>query len=238
MFASEIRKRLLHDASYFRWQWHLDEVFVKINGEKYYLWRAVDFEGEVLEVFATKRRDRRSALEFLKWAIKRCGRPGTIVTDRLQSYGAAMKEVGILERQECGGWLSKRAENSHQPFRQRERTMIKFRSTKALQKLVLTFSSVHNHFNYGRHLYIRENFRLNRSNALALWRQLAACGPSNERFYNPTYFSLKLPIFSMTLPRQGREHGSSRIGERFIGHEPSNNVLGDARDVVVTSIVQ
>ncbi len=92
MFAAEIRKRRLHDASYSRWRWHLDEVFVKINGEMYYLWRAVDFEGEVLEVFATKRRDRRAALKFLKRAMKRYGRPGTIVTDRLRSYGAAMRD--------------------------------------------------------------------------------------------------------------------------------------------------
>ena len=88
LFAAEIRKRRLHDASFSRWRWHLDEVFVKINGETYYLWRAVDLEGEGLEAFATKRRDRRAALKFLKPAIKRYARPGTIVTDRLRSYGA------------------------------------------------------------------------------------------------------------------------------------------------------
>ena len=85
MFAAAIRKRRVQNRSYSTWRWHVDEVFVRINGETHYLWRAVDHEGEVLEVFATKRRDRRAALEFLKRALKRYGRPGTIVTDRLRS---------------------------------------------------------------------------------------------------------------------------------------------------------
>ena len=120
MFAAEIRKRRVHHSSYSRWRWHLDEVFVKINGETHYLWRAVDHEGEVLEVFATKRRDRRAALKFLKRTMKRYGRPRLIVTDRLRSYAAALRVIGISERQECGRWLNNRAENSHQPFRRRE----------------------------------------------------------------------------------------------------------------------
>ena len=90
MFATAIRKRRVDQRSYSSWRWHLDEVFVKINGETH-LWRAVDHEGEVLEVFATKSRDRRAALEFLKRALKRYGRPSTIVADRLRSYRAAMK---------------------------------------------------------------------------------------------------------------------------------------------------
>ncbi len=99
---------------------------MKINGETHYLWRAVDHQGEVLEVFATKRRDRRAALKFLKRTMKRYGRPGTIVTDRLRSYGAARKAIGNVERQVCGQWLNNRAENSHQPFRRREGAMAKF----------------------------------------------------------------------------------------------------------------
>jgi putative transposase len=94
MFAAEIRKRRIQQhRCHPQWRWHLDEVFVKINGEMFYLWRAVDHEGEVLEVFATKRRDRKAALKFLKRAMKRYGRPGTIVTDRLRYYGAAMKVI-------------------------------------------------------------------------------------------------------------------------------------------------
>jgi len=128
----------------------------------------------VLEVFAIKHRDRRAALKFLKRVMKRYGRPKTIVTDRLRSYGAAMKAIGIVERQECGRWLNNRAENSHQPFRRRERAMANFRSAKSLQKFASVHSSFHNHFNQERHLYSRENFKLNRAIALAEWRQLAA----------------------------------------------------------------
>ena len=123
MFANEIRKRRLHHRSFSQWRWHLDEVFVRINGETHYLWRAVDHEGEVLEVFATKRRDRRAALKFLKRTMKRYGRPRSIVTDRLRSYRSAMKVIGNAADQECGRWLNNRAENSHQPFRRRERAM-------------------------------------------------------------------------------------------------------------------
>ena len=100
LFAAEMRTRRIHHGSYSNWRWHLDEVFVRINGETCYLWRAVDHEGEVLEVVATKRRDRRAALEFLKRTMKRYGRPASIVTDRLPSYRAAMKVIGNEDRQE------------------------------------------------------------------------------------------------------------------------------------------
>jgi len=149
-------------------------VFVRINGETHYLWRAVDHEGEVLEVFATKRRNRRAALKFLRRAMKRYGRPGTIVTDRLRSYGAAMKVVGVSDRQEYGRWLNNRAENSHQPFRRRENAMAKFRDVKTLQKFASVHASIHNHFNLDRQLNCRHVFKQNRSAALAEWRQLAA----------------------------------------------------------------
>ena len=101
MFAGEIRKRRIDQRNWSNWRWHLDEVFVRINGERHYLWRAVDHEGEVLEAFVTKRRDRRAALNFLKRTMKRCGRPQSVVTDRLPSYRAAMKELGNAERQDC-----------------------------------------------------------------------------------------------------------------------------------------
>jgi putative transposase len=114
-------------------------VFVKINGETHYLWRAVDHEGEVLEVFATKRRDRQAALKFLKRAMKRDGGPHSIVTDRLRSYRAATRIIGVSDRQERGRWLNNRAENSHQPFRRREGAMTRFRDIKTLQK----FASAH-----------------------------------------------------------------------------------------------
>ena len=175
IFAAEIRKkRAANLRTWPQWRWHLDEVFVKINGQTHFLWRAVDHEGEVLEVFVTKRRDRAAALKFLKRTLKRHGRPKTIVTDRLRSYRAAMKIIGNVTSQECGRWLNNRAENSHQPFRRRERGMAKFRGFKTLQKFASVHASIHNHFNQERHLYSRKNFKLNRSTALAEWRELSA----------------------------------------------------------------
>ena len=160
--------------AYSNWQWHLDEVFVKINGKTHYLWRAVDHEGEVLESFATKRRDRKAALKFLKKSMKRYGQPHVVVTDKLRSYGAAMKVIGNENKQETGRWLNNRGENSHQPFRRRERAMLGFRSMRSLQKFAAVHSSVHNLFNLERHLYCRDNFKLNRAAALAEWRGLGA----------------------------------------------------------------
>ena len=152
----------------------LDEVFVRINGETHYLWRAVDHECEVLEVYATKRRDHRAALEFLKRAMKRYGRPATIVTDRLRSYRAAMKVIGNADAQTCGRWLNNRAENSHRPLRRREGAMARFRDIKTLQKFASVHASIHNHFNHQRHLNRRDTFKQARAAALAEWRQLAA----------------------------------------------------------------
>ena len=174
LFAAEIRKRRVGLQSYSNWRWHLDEVFVRINGETHYLWRAVDHEGEVLEVFATKRRDRKAAVKFLKRAMKRYGQPTTIVTDRLRSYRAAMNVIGNAAGHTCSRWLNNRAENSHQPFRRREGAMARFRDVKTLQKFAAVHASVHNHFNLERHLTHRNKFKSDRAAALAEWRQLAA----------------------------------------------------------------
>lgn len=175
LFASEIReKRKASMRSLPQWRWHLDEVFVRINGEVRYLWRAVDHEGEVLEVFVTKKRDRKAALRFLKKAVRRHGNLRAVVTDRLRSYRSAMQTIGNAGRQVTGRWLNNRAENSHQPFRRQEQAMAKFRSTKSLQKFASIHSSIHNHFNQERHLHRRQDYKLSRSAALAEWRQLAA----------------------------------------------------------------
>jgi putative transposase len=175
MFAAEIRrKRVQQLRSYLNWQWHLDEVFVKINGETHYLWRAVDHEGEVLESYVTKRRDRKAAVIFLRKSMKRHGRPHIFVTDKLRSYGAAMKVIGNVEKQETGRWLKSRAENSHQPFRRRERAMLRFRRMRTLQKFDALHASVHNHFYADRHLYGRSNFKRKRAAALTDWRSLCA----------------------------------------------------------------
>ena len=175
MFAAEIRrKRVDHMRAYTPWRWHLDEVFVKINGEMHYLWRAVDHEGEVLESFVTKRRDKAAALKFIRKAMKRHGKPRTIVTDRLRSYGAAMKEIGNADRQETGRRLNNRAENSHLPIRRRERAMLRFRQMKTLQKFSAVHAAFHNHFNQDRHLISRDDYKDRRSAALAEWKTLAA----------------------------------------------------------------
>ena len=174
LFAVEIRKRRVVRRNWSNWRWHLDEVFVRINGETHYLWRAVDHEGEVLEVYVTKRRDREAALEFLKRAMRRYGRPAMIVTDRLKSYRAAMKVIGNESRQEIKRWLNNRAENSHQPFRRREGAMARFRDIKTLQKFASVHASIYNHFNHQRHLNRRDIFKQARAAVLAEWCQLAA----------------------------------------------------------------
>ena len=175
IFAAEIRKRSVQQLrAYSNWQWHLDEVFVRINGEVHYLWRAVDHEGEVLESFVSKRRDRRAALKFIRKSMKRFGQPNIIVTDKLRSYGAAMKVIGNSGRQETDQWLNNRAENSHLPLRRREHAMLRFRQMRSLQKFSAIHASVYNHFNQQRHLYSRNNFKINRADALAEWRQIGA----------------------------------------------------------------
>jgi putative transposase len=135
-----------------------------------YLWRAVDHEGEVLESYVTTTRDKAAALKFIKKAMKRHGRTGAVVTDGLRSYRAGLKEIGAADRQEQGRWKNNRAENSHLPFRRRERAMERFRRMKTLQKFAAVHGTVHNHFNQERHLISRDLYRERRSAALAEWR--------------------------------------------------------------------
>ncbi len=174
LFASEIRKRRVDGMRSSRWRWHLDEIFVIINGKRHYLWRAVDHEGEVLKSFVTKTRDKKAALKFLRKSLKRHGSARAIVADRLRSYGAALRELGIGDRQETGRWASNRAENSHQPFRRRERAVLRSRRMRTLQKFAAVHASVLNHFNQGRSLSSSSIFKQTRSAALAEWRGLCA----------------------------------------------------------------
>ncbi|MEX0861047.1 MAG: DDE-type integrase/transposase/recombinase, partial [Cucumibacter sp.] len=146
----------------------------KINGVTHYLWRAVDHEGEVLEAFVSKQRDRTAAMRFLRGAMKRYGSPNVIVTDRLRPYGAALNQLEIAGKQRTGRWLNNRAENSHLPLRRRERAMQRFRQMRSLQKFAAVHSSIHNHFNQDRHLSPRDTFKQARTAALAEWRGLAA----------------------------------------------------------------
>ena len=156
------------------WRWHLDEVYVKINGQMHYLWRAVDHEGEVLESFVTKTRDKAAALTFMKKTLKRHGSPEAITTDGLRSYKAAMSDLGNVDKQEIGRWANNRVENSHLPFRRRERAMLRFRQMKSLQKFASVHANFHNHFNQERHLVSRQEYKTRRSAALAEWQSLMA----------------------------------------------------------------
>jgi putative transposase len=175
MFAAEIRRRRVDRMRALpHWKWHLDEVFVRINGVTHYLWRAVDHEGEVLEAYVSKTRDRKAALKFLRKTIRRHGRPHVFVTDKLRSYGAALKDLGLPDDRETGRWLNNRAENSHQPFRRRERAVLRFRRMGSLQKFVAVHSSIHNLFNAERTLSSRDNYKASRTAALTEWRQLCA----------------------------------------------------------------
>jgi len=167
-FAADIRRQRINRMRGFRhWRWHLDEMFVKINGETHYLWRAVDHEGEILESYVTKKRNKSKAL-------KRHGPAETIVTDGLKSYPSAMCELGNLDRRIMGQWLNNQAENSHLSFRRKERVMQRFRQTKTLQKFASIHANVHNHFNAQRHLIDRQTYKASRSAALAEWQNLAA----------------------------------------------------------------
>ena len=149
-------------------------MYVKLNGEMVYLWRAVDQEGEILESYITKTRDKEAALTFMKKALKRHGSPEKIITDGLRSYKAAMNELGNADKQEIGRWANNRVENSHLLFRRRERAMLRFRRMKTLQKFASVHANVHNHFNQERHLVDRQTYKERRSAALAEWQSLMA----------------------------------------------------------------
>lgn len=173
LFAADIRRqRVSRMRGVRQWKWHLDECYVRVNGEMHYLWRAVDHEGEILESYVTKTRDKSAALTFMKKTLKRHGKVETIVTDGLRSYRAAMAELGCDHRQETGRHLNNRVENSHLPFRRRERAMLRFRQMKSLQKFTSVHANVYNHFNQERHLVDRKTSKERRSAALAEWQQV------------------------------------------------------------------
>jgi hypothetical protein len=129
---------------------------VKINGETHYLWRAIDHEGEILESYVTKTREKKAALAFMKKTLKRHGSPDAITIDGLASYKAAMRGLGNGEKQTVGRHANNRVENSQLPFRRRERAMLRFRQMKSLQKFASVHANVHNHFNPERHLVNRQ----------------------------------------------------------------------------------
>jgi putative transposase len=156
-------------------RWHLDEVFVSINGKRMYLWRAVDGEGEVLDILVQSRRNKKAALKLMRKLLKKQGFvPDAFITDKLPSYGAALGDLGLLKRHDFGGRKNNRAENSHLPVRQRERRMQRFKSPKSAQRFLSTHAAIYNTFYTQRHLISRRSLRQFRAEAMEQWRAVVA----------------------------------------------------------------
>jgi putative transposase len=175
MFAGDTRRQRTSRMRGFRqWRWHLDEMYVKLGGEIVCLWRAVDQEGEILESYVTKTRDKDAALRLMRKTLKRHGQVEPITTDGPRSYKAAMTELGNAEKQEVGRWANNRVENSHLSFRRRERAMNRFRRMKSLQKLASVPCQRPQPLNHERRLVDRQTYKERRSAALAEWQSLVA----------------------------------------------------------------
>jgi putative transposase len=147
-YANQLRRRCPQRGD----KWHLDEVFLTIRGERHYLWRAVDQNGHVLDILVQRRRDKKAAKKFFRKLLKGCQyAPRVIITDKLKSYGAAKRELlpGVAHRQHC--YLNNRAENSHQPTRQRERRMWGFKSPGHAQRFLAAYGLIAQHFRPRRH---------------------------------------------------------------------------------------
>ncbi|MEZ0167355.1 IS6 family transposase [Microvirga sp. TS319] len=161
-FARNLRRLRSRTAG----TWHLDEMVVSIQGRRMFLWRAVDSEGEVLDVLVQPRRDKAAALKLMRKLLKKHGfAPSVLVTDKLPSYGAARRELGLAAHHEQGLRKNNRAENSHQVVRRRERKMQSFKSPGSAQRFLSILSAVYNTFNLQRHLVSRRSLRLFRAAA-------------------------------------------------------------------------
>jgi putative transposase len=153
--------------------WHLDEVYLKIDGRMVYLWRAVDAEGEVLDVLVQTKRNKRAALKLMRKLLKKYGFvPDKLITDELRSYAAATGHLGIAKRHERGRWRNNRAENSHQPTRRRERKMQGFKSVGSAQRFLSVHAAAYNTFNVQRHLTSARTNRAFRASAMQTWREV------------------------------------------------------------------
>jgi putative transposase len=156
-------------------RWHLDEMVVPIAGRRMYLWRAVDHEGEILDMLVQRRRDQRAALKLMRKLLRKQGfAPRLVVTDKLRSYGAAFRELHLTCRHDQGLRKNNRAENSHQVVRRRERKMQRFKSAASAQRFLSMHAAVHNTFNHQRHLISRSTLRIFRAEAAAQWLDAVA----------------------------------------------------------------
>jgi transposase-like protein len=169
--AADLRKRRPRPDTV----WHLDEVYLKIAGRLVYLWRAVDAEGEVLDVLVQSKRNKHAALKLMRKLLKKYSFvPDRLITDDLRSYGAAARDLWIENRHERGQWKNNRVENSHQPTRRRERKMQRFKSPGSGQKFLSTHAAVYNTFNVQRHLTSARTHRSFRAAAMNTWRAVVA----------------------------------------------------------------
>jgi putative transposase len=174
-FGPVFAKRLRYSHPKPSRHWHLDEMVVRIAGETAYLWRAVDHEGEVLDVLVQRHRDKAAALKLMRKLLKKQGfAPAVVTTDKLRSYRAAFQAMGLSARHEQGRRQNNRAENSHQPTRRRERKMQGFKSPGSAQRFLACHAAVHNTFNLQRHLISRPTLRRFRAAALEQWRTATA----------------------------------------------------------------
>ncbi len=156
-------------------RWHLDEMVVRIAGKRMYLWRAVDHEGEVLDMLVQRRRDKRAALRLIRKLLRKQGFvPRLLTTDKLGSYGSAFRHLRLTCPHEQGLRANNRAENSHQVVRRRERKMQRFKSAGSAQRFLNMHAAVHNTFNLQRHLISRSTLRAFRAEAAARWQSAVA----------------------------------------------------------------
>ena len=170
-FGSHYARRLKRRHCGYGDKFYIDEVFVKIHGQQKYLWRAVDQDGEVVDVFLQSRRDGTAAKRFFKRLIRNRGNePRKIVTDKLRSYGVAHRELIPESIHDTSQYANNRAELSHPPTRVRERGMRRFKSTQQAQRFLSTHAAVYNLFNLGRHLVSAKHYRIFRENAFASWK--------------------------------------------------------------------
>src|ERR1700722_2583085 len=166
LFARELRRRRHRPTS----RWHLDEMAVLIGGKQFWLWRAVDDEGEGLDLLVQRRRDKNAAVKLMRKLLKKLGfAPDVLVTDKLRSYGAAKAALGLSARHEQGLRKNNRAENSHLPVRRRERKMQLFKSPGSAQRFLSVHAAVQNAFNVQRHLVSRDTLRALRGEAFQNW---------------------------------------------------------------------
>jgi len=172
-FGAEYARKIKRRAGRLGDTWHLDELFVTIQGERQYLWRAVDQDGDVLDILVQPRRNRRAAERFFRKLLKGQGsEPRWLVTDKLRSYGVAHRTIMPSVIHVTERYANNRAEVSHQPTRQRERQMRRFRSAAQAQRFLSAHGVILNLFRVGRHLVRPANHRILRARSFLVWSEV------------------------------------------------------------------